>query len=238
MFKMVSAFLFIVGGFLFLIAKPTQVDACKETDLSRHVPIPPYEVESKREVFGLCEVIISIGGELIPVYAGRNFIIAGEMFSKREQITQKQMQKVREKFIKKRLSLIETLEYVSYKPEKAKGYFYFVSDPDCPYCERAKAKVKELADKYRWEIRLIWYPLPFHKEAKPKAIAHLCENKTYEDYLKNDYGKKQCERGKASVEKNLRVLSSIVRGTPTFIFPDGEVVAGLNLKKLERVLAR
>ena len=211
---------------------------CEEVKLSDHAPIPPYKVESKREIFGLCEMIININGQLVPVYASKDFIISGEMFSHKRQITQRQLELVRNKVIKENLSKIETLKYVSYKPENAKEgrYFYFISDPDCPYCQRVKGKVKELADKYGWEVRVIWYPLPFHREAKPKAIAHYCENRSYEDYLKDEYGQKQCEEGKKAVEKNLRVLRSFVRGTPTFVFPNGEVVVGANLKRLEEVM--
>ena len=225
---------------LFTVLLPCVVLAgiCEEVKLSDHAPIPPYRVESKREVFGLCEMILNINGQLVPIYATKDFIISGEMFSYRRQITQRQLEIVKRKVIKENLSKIETLRYFSYKPKGAKEgkYFYFISDPDCPYCQRVKDKVKELADRYGWEVRIIWYPLPFHREAKPKAVAHYCENRTYEDYLRDDYGKEQCEEGRKAVEKNLRVLRSIVKGTPTFVFPGGEVVVGANLKRLEEVM--
>lgn len=209
---------------------------CEEVKLSDHAPIPPYKVESKREIFGLCEMVININGQLIPLYVSKDFIISGEMFSHKRQITQTQLQKIKAKVVKENLSKIETLKYVSYKPKNAKGYFYFISDPDCPYCNSVKEKVKDLADKYGYEIRLIWYPLPFHKEAKPKAVAHYCEARSYEDYVKDEYGKKTCGDGEKAVDKNLRVLSPFVRGTPTFIFPSGEVVVGANLQRLEEVM--
>lgn len=211
---------------------------CEEVYLPEHVPVPPYKIESKREIFGLCELILNINGQLVPVYATKDFVISGEMFSRKRQITQVQLSAVRKKVIKENLLKLETLRYVSYKPANAEEgrYFYFISDPDCPFCNRVKKKVKELADRYGYEIKLIWYPLPFHKSAKPKAISFLCENKTYEDYLKDDYGSKQCEEGKKDVEKNVRVLSGFVRGTPLFIFYNGEVVAGANISKLEEAM--
>ena len=226
----IFVFLFFCGSAL--------AGVCEEVKLSDHAPVPPYKVESKREVFGLCEMILNIGGQFVPVYATKDFIISGEMFSRKRQVTQAQLELVRRKVIKESLAKIETLRYVSYRPENAKEgrYFYFISDPDCPFCQRVKGKVKELAEKYGYEIRLIWYPLPFHREAKPKAVAHYCENRSYEDYLKDEYGKKQCEEGKREVEKNLRVLRTFVRGTPTFVFPSGEVVVGANVKRLEEVM--
>jgi len=228
----------MVKAVLYLLTVPfiSMGGICEKVKPSDHVPMPPHTVESKREIFGLCELILNIGGELVPVYLGENFLIAGEMFSRRMQVTQEQLKKVRSVVVKRNLQRIESLRYVSYKPEGAKNYFYFVSDPECPYCEKVKGAVKELADKYGWEVRVIWYPLPFHKTAKPKAVSHYCENRTYEDYLRNEWGKEQCEEGKKSVEENLRVLSSFVRGTPTFIFPDGKVIVGADMKKLEKTL--
>jgi len=231
-------FLLLTVLLLTVFSSLVYAGVCEKVKLTEHVPVPPYKVESKREVFGLCEMILNINGELIPVYVTEDFVISGEMFTRKVQVTQVQIERVRKKVIKENLMKIETLRYVSYKPEGVKEgrYFYFISDPDCPYCEKMKGKVKELADKYGWEIRLIWYPLPFHREAKPKAVAHYCENRTYEDYLKDDYGKKECKEGEREVEKNLRVLRPIVRGTPTFIFPNGEVVVGANERRLEEIL--
>jgi len=228
---MKKLFLFLVPSFVF-------ASVCEEVKLTDHVPIPPYRVESKREIFGLCEMILNINGQLIPVYATKDFLISGEMFSYRRQITQNQLETVKNKVVRESIAKLETLRYVSYKPEGVKEgrYFYFISDPDCPFCEKVKAEVKELADKYGYEIRLIWYPLPFHREAKPKAVSFLCEGKTYEDYIRSEWGNKQCEEGKKEVEKNIRILSSMVQGTPVFIFPDGKVVAGANIKRLEEVM--
>lgn len=209
---------------------------CNEVKLSDHAPIPPYKVESKREIFGLCEMVLNINGQLIPVYATKNFIISGEMFANRKQVTKDQIDKVKKKVIKNKMSKLETLSYVSYRPQGASKYFYFISDPECPYCERVKNKVKDLADKYKYEIRLIWYPLPFHKGAKPKAISFICEKRKYFDYLEGKYGNKQCPKGQREVDKNIRILASFVKGTPTFIFPDGKVVVGADLTRLESAM--
>ena len=228
----------MIGVLAFFLPFVLFAGVCEEVKISDHVPVPPYTVESKREVFGLCEMVLKIGGQLIPVYASKDFVISGEMFSYKRQITQVQLEKVRKKSMKEVFLKIETLRYVSYKPENAREgrYFYFISDPDCPYCESIKQKVKELADRYGWEVRLVWFPLPFHKDAKGKAVSFLCEGKLFADYLKNDFGKKKCEEGERDVEKNLRVLRPFVRGTPTFIFPDGTVVVGADARRLEEAL--
>jgi protein-disulfide isomerase len=52
------------------------------------------------------------------------------------------------------------------------------SDYQCPYCKRAEESVKEVLKKYKKEVKLVFrhYPLPFHNEAKPAAIAATCAN--------------------------------------------------------------
>ena len=56
--------------------------------LRAQVPIPPAAILSKRRINGVCEVILDIRGQYVPLYAGTNYVIAGEMFQKKRQITQ------------------------------------------------------------------------------------------------------------------------------------------------------
>jgi len=70
----------------FLLSYEAFAGVCNEVNeelLQKHAPIPPYKVVSKREVKGLCELILNINGDLVPVYATKDFILAGEMFSNR-----------------------------------------------------------------------------------------------------------------------------------------------------------
>lgn len=50
------------------------------------------------------------------------------------------------------------------------------SDFQCPYCARSAATVKQLVDKYRGKIRLVFqdFPLPIHKDAPKAAEAAAC----------------------------------------------------------------
>ncbi len=52
------------------------------------------------------------------------------------------------------------------------------SDFQCPYCARSAETVKQLVDKYRGKIRLVFQdlPLPNHKEAPKAAEAAACAN--------------------------------------------------------------
>lgn len=52
------------------------------------------------------------------------------------------------------------------------------SDFQCPYCARSAQTVKQLVDKYRGRIRLVFqdFPLPIHKDAPKAAEAAACAN--------------------------------------------------------------
>ncbi len=47
------------------------------------------------------------------------------------------------------------------------------ADYQCPYCEKALEPLEEVIEEYPTEVRLIYkhFPLPFHKQAEPAAIA-------------------------------------------------------------------
>ena len=63
------------------------------------------------------------------------------------------------------------------------------SEFECPFCARVKPTVEKLLTKYKGKVRWIVrdYPLPFHKRAKPAAIAARCsfnQGKYWEMYNK------------------------------------------------------
>jgi protein-disulfide isomerase len=50
------------------------------------------------------------------------------------------------------------------------------SEFECPYCEKVTPTIEQVLEKYKGKIRWVMrdYPLPFHKNAKPAAIAAHC----------------------------------------------------------------
>jgi len=206
------------------------VGACEGVNLEKHVPLPPYKVESKREVAGLCELILNFGGTLVPVYATKDFVISGELFINKKQVTQEALEKVKRKLVKDRLRKLDELSFI--KAGKGKKYFYFITAPECPYCNAIKEKVRELAEKYGYEVRVVFYP--FSEEGLKRVAGLYCSKGSYEDYVKENYGK-PCPEGLKKVQEAKRALG-FVQGTPTFIFPDGDVLVGADVKKLERKL--
>ena len=106
--------------------------------------------------------------------------------------------------------------------------FYIVTDPDCPYCEKAYPLIKSMADSGKITVKFLLYPLSFHKEAKKKTIAIICDNKGLPGLEAKYVSENQCEDGTLKVEKTTQLMNDIgVRGTPTYIFDDGRIHSGV-----------
>lgn len=50
------------------------------------------------------------------------------------------------------------------------------SDFQCPYCGKVEPTLKKILETYKDQVKLIYknYPLPFHENADPAALAALC----------------------------------------------------------------
>jgi thiol:disulfide interchange protein DsbC len=206
---------------------------CDEVDLSKHIPFLPGSVKvvSKREVYSLCEMVLQDRGGFFTVYGTKDYVIVGELLSLGKNLSREGITSVQSRMVEKMLPELRSLAAVVYGSGQKE--VFFVSDPDCPFCNGIKRKVKELADKNGYKVYLLWFPLPIHPKAKEKAVSFICEKRTFEDYLSDAYGKSNCSEGVSKVEKALEVLGSIVNATPTFIFSDGRIVVGGNPKVLE-----
>jgi thiol:disulfide interchange protein DsbC len=206
---------------------------CDEVDLRKHLPFLPEGVEvlEKREVYSLCEMVLREREEFFTIYGTKDYVIVGNLISMGKSVSNESVMEVQAKVVKERLSDLRALAAAVYGGGQKE--VFFVSDPDCPYCNGIKRKVKELADKNGYKVYLLWFPLPMHPKAKEKAISFVCEKRTYEDYLADAYGKSICSEGTDKVEKTLKVLNGLVNATPTFIFSDGRIVVGGNPRALE-----
>jgi protein-disulfide isomerase len=60
-------------------------------------------------------------------------------------------------------------------PKNAALTVVVFSDFQCPFCTRVEPTLAQLEKEYKGKIRMVWknYPLPFHNNAKPAAIAAI-----------------------------------------------------------------
>jgi len=207
------------------------------------------KIISRREINGFCEVIMQINSRFYPCYIGKNFVIFGKMFSNGRFVSQDIIQKVQIQQQKKRqrefLSKKEELDKVVaivYKPSKtAKKIIYMFTDPLCPFCHKAEAKIKELVEKYNMILKVVFYSV-HPPEGTKKAIEAICRKFNLDQYLSEEWRKKaknfvQCKKGKNFLKKSSTLASAIgITGVPTFIYEDGSRIIGARMVELEDML--
>lgn len=114
------------------------------------------------------------------------------------------------------------------------------SDPDCPYCRRLEAEIKNLSD-----VTLYTFLMPIaslHPEARSKAIAVWCARDRVEAWhalmwRDEKIPTKECAH---PVDRNVALGERLgINGTPTLVAADGRVLPGAaSLAQIETWLAR
>lgn len=231
--------LLAVSGTLFATQNPCK--GIDKTILEKHTPLKglPYRVIKEQPVKGICEVVIEINGELVPLYVTKDFVISGELFTDKKSVTQIHLRQLQKEILEKRRQTLDKYTVAIYKPKNFKGsYVYFIADPECPYCNYIKKTVKALADKYGVGIKLVFLPLPFHPHAKEWAESFICSNSTFEEYVNDSYPKnRKCKLLDTDVLKEL----SFIKATPTLIGFTGrgvKLVIGANKKRLKELFSK
>ncbi len=188
----------------------------------------------------LCEVIVKFPNNrrgLFYIDQKANYIITGKIFevkTKKDLTTPKliALNADANKRIFPPSKFKELDKFVAFtygKSKNPKNTIYLITDPDCPFCKRADAIVKELADKGNLTVKVILYPLEvIHPKSKEKAIALICDKKGMDELIKGYDSNNQCKQGKKKVENTISyMLKHKITATPTFIFPNGEMKAGV-----------
>lgn len=118
--------------------------------------------------------------------------------------------------------------------------FAIFSDPDCPYCRRLEAEIKNLSD-----VTIYTFLMPIaslHPEARGKAIAVWCAPDQVEAWhaLMRDDKTIPAQECAHPVDRNVALGERLgINGTPTLVAADGRVLPGAaSLAQIEAWLAR
>lgn len=234
--------------FLPIISQADQSgQACKDITLAvmqTHVPIPPASILSKHEVNGVCEVILDINGQYVPVYAGKNFIIAGEMFQDKKQITQTRIDGLKAKNFLRLKPEIEKCTALTFKPKKEiKHTVYMITDPVCPFCHQAESQLKAFAEKNAVEFKIILASVhaPVGRE---KAIEAVCRKLSLDDYISQPWRDEsrtdqyQCREGIDLIDASEKLSAALgLEGVPVFFLENGQRIDGADMPALEMALS-
>ncbi len=210
--------------------------------ISQHVPFQFGSIVETHAMHEekMCMAVISMQGRNLAVYIpeARKSVIAGDIFQYKTAHSQAVIAKIEQKDFSNVKGEIESAVAFTYKPANSNGkYIYMFTDPDCPYCERAKQPVKDFADINNIEIRVVLYPLPMHPEARPKSVRAICNGMDFNGYLIGNYSGETCLEGEEKINRAMQLAGTLqINGTPTFISSSGKRVSGFAPQQLPSLL--
>ena len=120
--------------------------------------------------------------------------------------------------------------------------FYLFTDPECPYCNQLDEYLPKL-NKDDVKIKMIFYPLPNHKNAKSMSLHVLkqenneSKEKTYFELEKKKYPTKNAsDESKKLLDNGITLGNKIgIRGTPTFVNSKGEMLNWVEFLQMHNV---
>ena len=211
-------------------------------------PVPMKIMEHRSIANGsACEMIVRIprgqSYQFLPLYVlNDNSVILGTRFKDKTNTVRDKISELYNQSKKKLFAQVkdelDSVAIAKYTPKNANGRkLYAFVDPICPFCHMSEPKLKALADKYGYTVLII----PFIVHGKPAyqdTENFICNNKTYDDWIHNKYGKnKKCDRAEKILSKAQKIDMKLqLQGTPTFVTDKGSFVMGANLPKLKEVL--
>ncbi len=181
------------------------------------------------KVPGLCEAHVLVRGRynILYVDSSGKYFIAGNLIDIEtgKNITQETIQSLN-KLTSEDIKKLKKL--VAFTLGKKGPEFFYVTDPQCPFCKKGLPIVKKLADEGKVRAHILLFPLSFHKGAKEESISIICDNKGIEGLESRYKSDNQCEEGKKKIEETVSLLQAKgIRGTPSYIFMNGKVHVGL-----------
>ena len=192
--------------------------------LAKIVPgIDPDHIEASA-LPGLYEV--SYGPTVVYVSADGRFLIQGdliEIVSRTNYTRERQRQHRRE-----RMASVREKDTIAFGPKDAKYTVDVFTDIDCPYCVRLH---RQMAEYNRMGVRIRYLAFPragINSPSYDKYVSAWCANdrQTAMSDAKNGkrVPKKSCDN---PVEEQFALGRSVgVRGTPSLILENGEIIPG------------
>ncbi len=188
---------------------------------------------SKSPISGLCEVVVKISDTDRGIFytdSTGKYLVTGNIIelTSRKNLTGERLALLNKKVLSKEI-LQELEKLTAFTVGTSSNYVYFITDPDCPFCKKAETILEDLVKSGKLTVKVIFFPLePLHPQAKAKSVSIICDKKGFEGLKAGYFSQNQCKEGLAMVESSIKLMQKIgVRGTPTFVFPDGEMKSGV-----------
>ncbi|MFA6344793.1 MAG: DsbC family protein [Syntrophales bacterium] len=203
-----------------------------EEALRKDFPELKFDRIGPSPVPGMAEVIV--GPDILYYHPREGVIMTGEMISRElKNLTRQRKGELQAEQIKTLpLDLAVRIGTGSHRVIE-------FTDPNCPYCRQASKYLKDRMDLSRY---IFFFPLSPRSEDKIRYV--LCapdRGKAYEDVMagrRDGVEPEICKNSQAGeIQKRHRDLGQRLglEGTPFFVI-DGEVVAGADLPRMEKLL--
>lgn len=236
----------VVIAFIHATGFARESTPCRNIDLDwlrTHSPIPAGQIVSKQNMDSLCEIVLKIGNEYVPLFAGDDFIIAGEMLKRRTQVTRKRIDALKVENYAKLIPQLDAVAGIVYLPAENNGRtIYLITDPLCGHCNTAAEKIVPLAETYGVAVKAVFYSV-HGQEGDNKSIEAVCRDFSLDQYTENKWKSRpfderhRCKRGEERVNAAKKVIGKAgIGGVPVFIFDDGRFVNGANMTAVEKIL--
>lgn len=261
--KLKSAALVFTLTFFLAVSGRAQ-SACDHISLewlNAQVPLPKdVRIVQSTEKMGICEVVLAMDGSLVATYAGKDWLLAGQLFSGGGSVTRKTMDSLadvaaqerelakekealaeerRRLFFKENAGQLSDLVSLTFGPKSATGFIYVVSDPDCSHCKKLLPKLEEAAFEAKVTLKLVIYPI-LGSKSRDMAARAICEGYGWEAYqtVTPPQSPVSCERADERIEKTMALMRSAnVSFVPMVVAPDGAwVVEGNDICAVRTLL--
>lgn len=192
-------------------------------NFKRLYPATPIKEVSTTPLPGIYQVVMGKNVAFVDE-TGRYFIF-GHMFDMKEQ--RDLTEEVAATTAKVDFATLPMADAIVTVKGSGKRRVAVFMDPDCPYCKQLESSLSKITDV---TIYTFLFPLDaLHPDAKRKSIGVWCAKdraKAWDDLmLRNIVSDAKC--ADTPVDRNMQLALSLgVNGTPTMVFPNGQVLPG------------
>lgn len=252
--------------FVLLVLSPTvsAESVCTHVDMewiSQQAPLSQEaKIVYKKDQGELCEVVLALDGNLVPLYAGKDFLLVGKLFKDKKSITRETLDALadiarkerikadekeelktekRKAFFQQNVRELDDLTLFSFKPGKPNKVLYVVTDPNCPHCKKLMSDLEILAMENQIEIKVILFPV-LGSKSRDMAIQAICGKYSYQEYRQIQFQPDTpgCRQADILLEKTMPFFSrAVLSFVPVVISGDGTwVVEGNDISQVKQHL--
>ncbi len=237
---------------------------CTHVDMewiSQQAPLSQEaKIVYKKDRGELCEVVLALDGSLVPLYAGKNFLLVGKLFKDKKSITRETLDALtdiarkerikadekdalktekRKAFFQQNVRELDNLTLFSFNPGKRNKVLYVVTDPNCPHCNMLMPDLEILAMENQIEIKVILFP-GLGSKSRDMAIQAICGKYSYQEYRQARFqpDRPGCRQADILLKKTMLFFSRAdLSFIPVVISGDGTwIVEGNDISQVKQNL--